>query len=271
LHKSVKWYNAILGKTKPPTKRQGLESELAKYSQLKFTPSIPILLVYAQSGNYTQMIKAMDILSTLYIRLFVTYSVRASIFETKVNKLCRTASNDPDEGLKLLKREVEELLDTYPDMDWSMLQISGTNKQKLVLTAINDHLKNDPAPAKIESVNLQIEHILPKSPNSDDYPEFSSQEIETYKNHIGNLTLILDEDNKKIQNKPFDKKLEVYKTYDGELSEGENEGEPVVKNYPTTFELHNYEKWNVESIVEHAKFYEKAANKIWSKSNLPDV
>jgi len=215
------------------------------------------------------MIKAMYILSTLYIRLFVTYSVRASIFETKVNKLCRAAVDDPDEGLKLLKREVEELLDTYPDMDWSMLQISGTNKQKLVLTAINDHLKNDPAPAKIESVNLQIEHILPKSPNPDDYPEFTSQEIETYKNHIGNLTLIFDEDNKRIQNKPFEQKLKVYKTYDGEKTE--DNGKSVIKNYPTTFELHNYEKWDVESIVNHAKFYEKVANEIWSKSNLPDV
>jgi uncharacterized protein with ParB-like and HNH nuclease domain len=175
LHDSVEWYNAILGKTKPPKNPQGLDYKLENYSKLRFTQSVPILLVFAQNGNFTQMIKAMDILSTLYIRLFVTYSVRASIFERKVNKLCRTAENNPDEGLKLLKREVETLLDTYPDMDWSMLQISGTDKQKFVLTAINDHLRNDPSASKISPASLQIEHILPKSPDADDYANFKTQ------------------------------------------------------------------------------------------------
>jgi uncharacterized protein with ParB-like and HNH nuclease domain len=271
LENSVEWYNAILGKTKPPKFPERLEYKLKNYSNLRFTQSVPILLVFAQDGNFSHMIKAMDILSTLYIRLFVTYSVRASIFEKKVNKLCRTADDDPDEGLKLLKREVEELLDTYPDMDWSMLQISGTNKQKYVLTAINDYLKKDPTPAKIESGSLQIEHILPKSPNSGDYPNFTSQEVETYKNHIGNLTLIFDEDNNKIKNKSFDHKLKIYQTYNGQLSEEKYKGNYVKKNYPTTFELHNYKEWDVESIIKHAKYYEEVANDIWSKSNLPNV
>jgi uncharacterized protein with ParB-like and HNH nuclease domain len=271
LHDSVEWYNAILGKTKPPKNPQGLDYKLENYSKLRFTQSVPILLVFAQNGNFTQMIKAMDILSTLYIRLFVTYSVRASIFERKVNKLCRTAENNPDEGLKLLKREVETLLDTYPDMDWSMLQISGTDKQKFVLTAINDHLRNDPSASKISPASLQIEHILPKSPDADDYANFKTQEIETYKNHIGNLTLILDEDNNKIQNNPFDQKLKIYQTYNGQLSDEKYKGKRVKKDYPTTFELYKYPEWDVESILEHAKYYQKIANQIWSKSNLPDV
>lgn len=271
LHDSVEWYNAILGKTKPPKNPQGLAYKLENYSKLRFTQSVPILLVFAQNGDFTQMIKAMDILSTLYIRLFVTYSVRASIFERKVNKLCRTAENIPDEGLKLLKSEVETLLDTYPDMDWSMLQISGTDKQKFVLTAINDYLRQDPSASKISPASLQIEHILPKSPNADDYSNLTTQEIETYKNHIGNLTLILDEDNNKIQNKPFDQKLKIYQTYNGQLSDEKYKGKRVKKDYPITFKLYNYPKWSVESILEHAKYYQNIANKIWSKSNLPDV
>jgi len=271
LHESVEWYNAILGKTKPPKNPHGLEYKLENYSKLKFTQSVPILLVFAQNGNFTQMIKAMDILSTLYIRLFVTYSVRASIFEKKVNKLCRATEANPDEGLKLLKSEVETLLDTYPNMDWSMLQISGTGKQKYVLTAINDYLTKDPSAPKISPASLQIEHILPKSPNNDDYPKFTSQEIETYKNHIGNLTLILDEDNSKIQNKPFNQKLRIYKTYNGQLSDEMYKEKRVKKNYPITFELRNYSEWSVESILDHAKYYQNIANEIWSKSNLPDV
>ena len=271
LHESVEWYNAILGKTKPPKNPQGLEYELENYSKLKFTQSVPILLVFAQNGNFTQMIKAMDILSTLYIRLFVTYSVRASIFEKKVNKLCRATEANADEGLKLLKSEVESLLDTYPNMDWSMLQISGTGKQKYVLTAINDYLTKDPSAPKISPASLQIEHILPKSPNVDDYPNFTSQEIETYKNHIGNLTLILDEDNSKIQNNPFNHKTRIYKTYNGQLSDEKYKQKRVRKNYPITFELRNYSEWSVESILDHAKFYQNIANEIWSKSNLPNV
>jgi hypothetical protein len=81
----------------------------------------------------------------------------------------------------------------------------------------------------------------------------------------------LDEDNNKIQNNPFDQKLKIYQTYNGQLSDEKYKGKRVKKDYPTTFELYKYPEWDVESILEHAKYYQKIANQIWSKSNLPDV
>ena len=58
-----------------------------------------------------------------------------------------------------------------------------------------------------ERVNL--EHILPKKPASEGWPEFTADEAVLFVNYLGNQVLLLASENNSIGNKPFAKKKSV--------------------------------------------------------------
>lgn len=213
---SLKWYNAIRSGIEPPKGDSELEGMLDKYSELGFRQGIPILLAFASADRIQQMKEAIPILNTMYIRLFVTASVRGSVVENNIDEICQRI-RDSDRGLKRLEDEARRLIMSYcPKMNWRNLTVSNSKTQKFLLTEITRHQLKDPAKTLPSPARLQIEHVLPQNREEGTYDEFDQIDHEHLVDHIGNLALLLGGDNESVTNNPFDGKKAVYKTYDPE-------------------------------------------------------
>jgi hypothetical protein len=50
---------------------------------------------------------------------------------------------------------------------------------------------------------VNLEHVLPRSPNSAEWPEFNSQQVADYRSMLGNQVLLRESDNTNLGNRPF--------------------------------------------------------------------
>mgnify|MGYP002760821360 CR=1 FL=1 len=269
LSEDVQWYNTIIGKSVPPS---GVDDELTAalrtHARLNFRQGIPILLGFAASDETAHLKRAVHILSTLYVRLFVTLSVRGSVIEATIDDICSEIRADPDAGMETLKEESERLIESYcPEMDWSTLQVGNANVQKYLLSEL--WLAESKAmPFEPNHKTLQVEHVLPKKPAEGTFPEFTKVEREIYRDHIGNLVLLLDEDNNRVSNGGFGAKTGLYQEYDGDLSEETYSDERIRKDISLTNRVADYSSWDKDNIQEQAEYYADLANDHWSLEKI---
>jgi len=94
-------------------------------------------------------------------------------------------------------------------------EITNRKLARYILLKINNHLlKKSGAKELTTDVDaINLEHIIPKSPNREWKKYFRDENIDEKNliNRIGNLTVLGDEFNKIISNKYYDKKKEMYK------------------------------------------------------------
>ena len=270
LSSDVNWYNAIVSDSSlPGRKNDELKRSLNRHANLNFRQGIPILLAFAKSEDREAMKAGIEILSTLYVRLFVTLSIRGSVVESAVDEICEAIRSDSQEGLELLKKEADRLIETYcPVIDWTSLQVSNSNVQKYLLTEMWVEISPNIVERPPNDTKLHVEHVLPKKPKPDTYEEFTKVEMEYLKNHIGNLTLLLREDNLYLSNKNFATKKVIYDLYDPNHRDGAYESRSEFLNIELTSKIANVETWNKENIQKQAEFYSKIANRRWNLDRI---
>lgn len=148
------------------------------------------------------------------------------------------------------KESLKEFLDTLQNDDLIRSQLIQSpitpERAKEILIALTNREKGIIA----DPNEVSIEHILPQnisekwiksifgSKLTTEEISKKRKELEQYINNIGNLTLISLEDNKRIRNLPYDKKVEYYRK----------------SMYPLTKEIPlKYSKWNTNSITKRAE------------------
>jgi hypothetical protein len=269
LREDARWYNTIIGKSTPPKGvDDALSAALRTHARLNFKQGIPILLGFAASNERAHMKRAVKILSILYVRLFVTLSVRGSVIEASIDDICSEIRADPDSGMDSLKHESERLIKSYcPEMDWSTLQVGNANVQKYLLSELW-LAENRAMPFEPNQKTLQVEHVLPRKPAEGTFQEFTKVEQDIYRDHIGNLVLLLDEDNNRVSNGDFKAKTALYEEYDGDISEEEYGEERVRKDISLTHRVANYSSWDKDKIREQARYYAELANDHWSLEKI---
>ena len=270
LSSDVDWYNAIIGKAQlPGTQNDDLQTTLARHAKLNFRQGIPILLAFANSGDRKSMKIAAQILSILYVRLFVTLSVRGSVVESSIDDICEAIRSDSEEGLELLKQEADKLIQSYcPVIDWTSLQVGNSNVQKYLLSEMWVEVSPNIVEFPPNDTRLHVEHVLPKKSQPDTYSEFNKVEMDIHTNHIGNLTLLLDKDNEYLSNKDFATKRVIYELYDPNRRDNASEFRSDFLNIELTSRIAKFETWNKENIREQAEFYSKIANKRWNLDRI---
>ena len=117
---------------------------------------------------------------------------------------------------------------------------------------------------------LHVEHVLPKKPQPDTYSEFNKVEMDIHKNHIGNLTLLLEKDNKYLSNKDFATKKLIYELYDPEYHAEAEDSRSEFLNIELTSRIAKCDTWNKDNIREQAEFYSEIANKRWNLDRIDD-
>ena len=142
---------------------------------------------------------------------------------------------------------------------------------KYVLISIEQELQKD---LKIHTAELEIEHIYPKKPNEDAWP--NSAELEDLKDNIGNLTLLPKKWNRALQNYSFEVK-KTGKKNNGEMvrirgKEGKDiDGNPIDISYNnSSLELNTriseYDNWDCSAVLDRQQSLLKYAEKIWDVS-----
>lgn len=148
------------------------------------------------------------------------------------------------------KESLKEFLDTLQNDDLIRSQLIQSpitpERAKEILIALTNREKGIIA----DPNEVSIEHILPQnisekwiksifgSKLTTEEISKKRKELEQYINNIGNLTLISLEDNERIRNLPYDKKVEYYRK----------------SMYPLTKEIPlKYSKWNTNSITKRAE------------------
>lgn len=98
----------------------------------------------------------------------------------------------------------------------------------------------------IRDVNL--EHVLPLTPNEDWETEWSSDDARTYYRRLGNLAIMSAKENSTIGNTSFAEKKSIYKQ----------------SAFAFTKSLSRYKEWNKEAIEKRQAELAKIAVKVWS-------
>jgi len=120
---------------------------------------------------------------------------------------------------------------------------------KYILAKIDGyHRKTDEH--RIDFNNVNIEHILPQNPNKE--WKLEKNDIKTYVNKLGNLTLISKRINSKVQNDSIEKKLPDLETSELPITQ------ILVK------ELQKNNKWGQKEIINRQKeLAELAYDYVW--------
>lgn len=262
------WFKAIMGETAPPNGDSKVEHESKLFARLTFRQATPILLGIALREQYKDLVPAIRMLSSAYIRLFVTASVRGSVFEAKMDHICSEIRKSKD-GLKILKAQLEKLMRQHcPELNWKHLRIEDRAVQKYILIELNRQLSKSKTWAPPPTGILEVEHIMPQTRSKGAYSEINDVEYDFYVNHVGNLTLILEEDNPRCSNKKFADKRGIYKEYDGTEIEAEVDGktDTVTKDLALTRHVAEFHSWGIDQIEQRAQELAQLAETKWPRT-----
>ena len=140
---------------------------------------------------------------------------------------------------------------------------SKSNIAKYILIAIERYLRvDDGSDIDVNYNEFELEHILPKNHLKWDVKEFfkskpTNQDIEIFKERLGNMTLLKKPWNRSMQNEIFDIKLN-----------GNNEGKKGYISSDLKINekyLIRYKLWNAETVEQREEELCILADKIWNK------
>jgi Asp-tRNA(Asn)/Glu-tRNA(Gln) amidotransferase C subunit len=117
---------------------------------------------------------------------------------------------------------------------------------------------------------IEIEHILPQTPNSDLRKAFG-EDYDDYKIKLGNLTLLEKPMNIVASNDFFENKKPMYKTSKFYLTRSMAQLDTVGVNSSVTRinqSLKSFEKWDKESIIERQQMLLGLAKRIWKVEKI---
>lgn len=198
------------------------------------------------------------------IRILVNFTFRYStICKKNPNKLERKYS---ELAIKIRNNEIgiekiyQEIKNLNPDKQEYLRSFSErkfkTNKiPKYILIKIINKMdeNNGKKEYAINTKNVNLEHIIPVKPNDEWKKFFSEREVE-YEEliyNLGNMTILLDEYNKKISNQFFTNKKQMYKK----------------SKLPLTLELVELDEFSKNEVESRQSNLIKLSESIWELGN----
>ena len=143
------------------------------------------------------------------------------------------------------------------ERDFAEWRLSKGSLARYILRSLELEERGESEPelvvnSDVDQVNL--EHVLPKSPRSNDWPQFAPDEQKLYVDRIGNLALLQKGPNGRIGNKAWIDKKTVLKASTLRL----------------TSSIADYPDWSKETIIDRQAKFARKAIAVWPKS-LPPV
>ena len=254
LDKAANIYAAL----KKPSDELWNREERSYLEQLQmFKVRQPLALLMASYIKYSEtdidkfrrVLKAITIIS---FRYNVICNMQSRDQESIYNDIsCRISKdeyefNDIYTSLKKIYPEDKVFKTNFSEKDF---KTTDSRNRKVVRYILFELEKNASGKSlDFEDSNYTIEHILPESPdNSWDHIDDASHNRNIYK--IGNMTILLEKDNRKIGNCSYDIKKDVFSKSDF----------VITKNIPK----HYADKWNEKTILSRQNNMAKKVINIW--------
>ena len=161
------------------------------------------------SADFTRLLKLVCVLSFRYT---VVSSLNPNELETLYNKVAVSITNGE---ITNPKQVFDNLRSVYVSdekflQDFSLLSISTKGQKKKLVRYILCKLEADASRIDVNEDSFSIEHILPESPNSDWWQNFTDAQIEEMVYRIGNLTPLEPHLNRHVGNELYSIKQEIY-------------------------------------------------------------
>lgn len=203
-----KLYGSLKSKV-PYYENFNLNNRLENLSLLSFSSFYPVILAMEtrkfEEKHINSIVKNIE---TLLVRNILISGQNPNTFEKLFAKIAYEITNEVldnvDDIIVELKKEIiddETFMDNFKEYS-----AKTENEKRYILRLINQY-ENDETKIIDNNNVIHIEHIMPQKIG--DW-KISKEDHETYKNRIGNLTLLGSEFNKKASNGVFEKKKEIY-------------------------------------------------------------
>ncbi len=215
----------------------------------------PLLLsILKKFTNKQEIRKSLKLIVSWLVRNLITGSLGGGTLEVEYAKKAKDIAEGKINNATDLKTALQHIIPSDSEFkDKFIYAKSSTEKYaRYYLRAIENHKRggiDDPellVNSDPSAVNL--EHILPKNP-SENWPNFSEEELNEYKNRIGNLTLMQSRPNSEEGNAPFTDKKSRYQSSDLWITKMIND---------------DYNEWSAESIKNRQEKLAEIAMNVWN-------
>jgi hypothetical protein len=233
----------------------GAKAALETLSALKVEQCRPLVLAAMRSWSKEEVTRLLRLIVAWSIRWFVVGGGSAGVTE----RLYAEAGQGLSDGTLADSRAVtEKFLDSVPT-DGAFAASFSTHTvrrgwlARYYLVALEKTRNGEAEPELVPNTDqsqVNLEHVLPKSPDADDWPVFSADELNDMKLLIGNQVLLRASDNTELGNGTFIKKKVVL----------------AASQLKLTQEVGVCDDWTADTIRERGERLGAAAVKTWPRS-----
>lgn len=251
MKKFSEYYQRLLFPQEEPTSE--IRKRLERLNKWKVSTAYPLLLkAYSANVSEDDLCLLLDVIESFVVRRHFC-NVKTNSLNTIFTSLCHL---DDDELVDLVEKELADYRWNYrwPDDDEFVKSFvvfpiykSSYAKCHLVLGSLERSFEH---PERIDLSNLEIEHVMPRSPNEwwkehigPDWERVHAEVLHT----IGNLTFVAGEINPQLSNSPFPEKKKWFMKTKVNLSEY----------------FQALDKWTRTEVLERGKFLAQKALEIW--------
>lgn len=251
--KEAQAYSEIAGYSASTSGDESLTRELRLLKEYGFRVMHSVLMaVWATTGesDHKKRASAVKLLRAFLVRYAVLANQVTNVLEGQLAKLAAEIRKDGKFEIAWLRAK---LIGLSPDeaqvwAGFDALQPSA-HVARLLLTEIEEHLSGDEKWVRgAEAVH--VEHIFPQKPDTSWLHSFEANgDHETFRDRLGNLTLLAGAKNRSASNKPFSAKKELYKQ--SELS--------ITASIPA-----KYKTWNIGAVTRRQRELMEHAKQVWA-------
>lgn len=219
---------------------------LVNLSIMKTATFYPILMAMVlqkySEDDIKKVVKAVEVLA---FRNFVVAGLTANRFEIIFAKIAKKIS-DKKISCKEIVLEITENTEDDDNFRRRLIgfEVKSVGIAKFILREIEDYISSEKTTSKNNKL-INLEHIMPKNTTL-----WGVSEDDKKKNlyRLANQTLLLEEYNKSISNKPFKDKKQMYKKSEIKI----------------TKELCDYDSWDAAAIQDREDKLNDIILKIWA-------
>jgi hypothetical protein len=228
-------------------KDKEIERHLENLKLLNASTYYPIVVAMVNSSySELEIKKVVEAIESFIVRNCVIAGKVANRYELLFAKLASKLSGSHMKFEEITKEFKNEMLSDEEFKSHFMVSaIKKAPVAKFILRKISNYNQKETV-IHPSNMKIHLEHIMPKNKSHWKVHEDIHQK---YLNRLGNLTLLADEYNKSIKNKPFADKKKVYEK----------------SKIDMTKKLASYKEWPSSRIEERQKEMFEIANEVWKK------
>lgn len=230
------------------------DHSLRKYIQainiLGVTQIRPLMLAIAKYFNKKNASASFKKMVSWSVR-FLILNIRGGRLDEGYAKLANQIYLGEIKDEKMLSEKAGEIVITDSQFRKSFEEARvGTAKlARYYLRSLENTARKEENPEFIPNDDsvINLEHIMPESPN-EKWPHIDYNDIQTHKNRLGNLALIIATKNSDAANLPFNDKKKIYKE----------------SSFLLTSQIAELSVWDISAIDSRQKVLAELAVKTWS-------